>query len=42
MVFVMAIESEVFGECVEGIRVEVVARMIGLVLLCSEFFAMRH
>ena len=37
MVSVMAIGSEVFGECVEAIRIEVVGKMLGIVLVCLEF-----
>ena len=34
MAFVMAIESEVVGECVEGIRVEVRREVLKMVLVC--------
>jgi len=42
MASVMAIESEVIGECVEGIRVEVGRKMLGIVLLRLAVFAIRH
>ena len=38
MAFVMAIESIVIGECVEGIRVEVRREELRMVLMCLEFF----
>ena len=38
MASVMATGSEVIGECVEGIRVEVEGgEMLGIVLVCLEF-----
>ncbi len=33
----MATESEVIGECVEGIRVEVRREVLRMVLACLEF-----
>jgi len=33
----MAIESDVIGECVEGIRVEVRREVLRIVLVCLEF-----
>ena len=38
MASVMAIGSEVIGECVEGIRVEVRREVFRLVLVCPGFF----
>jgi len=38
MAFVMAIESYVIGECVEGIRVEVRREILRMVLVSLEFF----
>ena len=38
MASVMAIGSEVIAECVEGIRVEVRAKVLKLVLVCPGFF----
>ena len=37
MAFVIAIGSEVIGECVEGIRVEVGGKVLRMVLVCPEF-----
>jgi hypothetical protein len=34
----MAIGSEVIGECVEGIRVEVGGKVLRMVLVCPGFF----
>ena len=38
MAFVMAIGSEVVGECIEGIRVEVGVKILRMVLVCPGFF----
>ena len=38
MASVMAIGSEVIGECVEGIRVEVSREVLRVVLVCPGFF----
>jgi hypothetical protein len=38
MASAMAIGSEVIGECVEGIRVEVGGKVLRIVLLCTGFF----
>ena len=38
MAFVMAIGSEVIGECVEVIRVEVRREVLRVVLVCPGFF----
>jgi hypothetical protein len=38
MASVMAIGSEVIGECVEGIRVEVRREVLRVVLVCPGFF----
>ena len=38
MAFVMAIESDVIGECAEGIRVEVRREVLRMVLVCPGFF----
>ena len=38
MASVMAIGSEGFGRCVEGIRVEVGLKILRLCLLCLAFF----
>jgi hypothetical protein len=38
MASVMAIGSEVIGECVEGIRAEVRREVLRLVLMCPGFF----
>ena len=38
MASVMAIGSEVIGECVEGIRVEVGGKVLRMVLVCPGFF----
>jgi len=37
MASVMAIKSEVIGECVEGIRIEVGRKILRMVLVCLEF-----
>jgi len=37
MAFVMAIESDVIGECAEGKRVEVRREVLRMVLVCLEF-----
>jgi hypothetical protein len=37
MASAMAIGSEVIGECVEGIRVEVGGKVLRMVLVCPEF-----
>jgi len=37
MAFVMTIESDVIGECVEGIRVEVRREVLRIVLVCLDF-----
>ena len=37
MAFVMAIGSEVVGECVEGIRIEVGRNILRMVLVCPVF-----
>jgi hypothetical protein len=37
MVSVMTIKSEVFGECVEKIRIEVGRKILRIVLACVEF-----
>ena len=45
MASVMAIESEVIGECVEEIKIEVGRKVAGMALVCHEFFgliAMEH
>ena len=34
----MAIASEVIGECVEAIRIEVRAKVLKMVLVCPGFF----
>ena len=38
MASVIAIGSEVIAECVEGIRVEVRAKVLKMVLVCPGFF----
>ena len=38
MASAMAIKSEVIGECVEGIRIEVERTVAGMGLVCLEFF----
>jgi hypothetical protein len=38
MASAMAIGSEVIGECVEGIRVEVRREVLRMVLVCPGFF----
>jgi len=38
MASVMAIGSEVIGECVEGIRVEIRREVLRMVLVCTLFF----
>ena len=38
MASVMAIGSEVIGECVEGIRVEARREVLKMVLVCPGFF----
>jgi hypothetical protein len=38
MASAMAIGSEVIGECVEGIRVEVGGKVLRMVLVCPGFF----
>ena len=38
MASVMAMGSEVVGECVEGIRVEVGGKVLRMVLVCPGFF----
>ena len=38
MASAMAIGSEVIGECVEGIRVEVGGKVLRVVLVCPGFF----
>ena len=38
MASVMATGSEVIGECVEGIRVEVGGKVLRVVLVCPGFF----
>ena len=38
MASVMAMGSEVVGECVEGIRVEVRGKVLRMVLVCPGFF----
>ena len=40
MASVMAIGSEVIGECVEGIRVEVRREVLRMVLVCPGFFGL--
>ena len=40
MASVMAIGSEVFGECVEVIRVEVSREVLRVVLVCPGFFGL--
>ena len=40
MASVMAIGSEVVGECVEGIRVEVRREVLRVVLVCPGFFGL--
>ena len=40
MASVMAIGSEVIGECVEGIRVEVRREVLRVVLVCIGFFGL--
>jgi len=36
----MAIGSEVIGECVEGIRVEVGGKVLKIILVCPGFFGL--
>ena len=38
MAFVMAIESDVIGECVEAIRVEARREVLRMVLVCPGIF----